>query len=192
MAKAPKYAGVINTLTRHEDTEPDKIAYQHRVNGRKIEIRTACDALTGTTLGAMFAAARARKDALDVEMYAANLEIEALSQLLVDSYDNQDPAWGAYGKEDHILPMIDGSKMAVRAEPYTSVTDPAALNASVKGTDLEKKLSLPWGTVNALNNERLLAREAPLPGTKITSRFKIVYYGPPKKGTAARSDDADE
>ena len=158
---ASKYAKVIDRLPRLLNTEP---AYQEKVNAVKVELLKELPR-HAIALATHYAALRAAKDAVEEQLSDVNLQLEAISQLLVDQYESE----GGTSVKLH-----DGHTVSVQYEPYAQVVDREPFRLWCVANDLEKALTLPWQTTNAITKERLLAGLAEPDGIKAHARTKIV------------------
>jgi len=184
-----KYDGHLHKLTRIVSTEPP--AYQERVELRKSELREEFNGQPPAAMANRYRTTRAEIDELEAQVSKKNLELEAVSQLLVESQEQGAEGWGQYGASETTLRLIDGDSLRVQPEPYTATEDRDVLRAHfLNHADLIRHLAPPWATINALNKERLLNGETELPGTKLYVKTKIVYTA--NKPTKRKDDLAGD
>jgi hypothetical protein len=163
MARKGKYADVIPHLPKYKPEFEDP-NYQAKVDAVKTHLRGKYD-LTGVNLAALYAEQRTVKDKLDEQVYNNNLMIEALCQLLYDRYEIEGVTSVA---------LFEGPTIRIQMEPYGKIEDPEAFRKWCIETGLEKKLTLPWNSMNSIVKERLLNGEPEPPGVKAYQKPKFV------------------
>jgi hypothetical protein len=179
-----KFSGVLHKLPKLTSSEAPE--YQDKVESTKIDIRQRFDGATDPIrVAQLYRAARAQKEELEQRVYDTNLQLEAITQLLIESQELGADGWGLYGSPDTTLRLANGDSIRVQPEPYTTTEDRDATRDWFIQSGLTRMLSVPWQTLNTYNKERLLEGEAEIPGTKIYIKTKLVY-------TAAKSKDARE
>ena len=57
------------------------------------------------------------------QLYDLNVEIEACTQMLVESQENGEPGWGEYGASDNTLRLVSNDSIRLQPEPYTTIED---------------------------------------------------------------------
>jgi hypothetical protein len=139
-------------------------SFQQKVD----EAKNAFLNCTAIDLVREFNLARQMKKKHEEKIVEANIELEALSQLLVESFE-------ASGLSK--ITLENGLSCFQQTEPYSSVSDQQALLAFLKKEKMQALLSLAWGTMNALNKERLVAGKPPLPGTAVFLKTSIRLRG---------------
>jgi len=135
--------------------------YQERVD-------LAMDDYAGQTSPQLVAAyidLRREKDALEEAERAVNLKLEALTQLIVLSFES-------HGVSS--LTLDSGETVRVQPEPYAQIEDRDLFRAWCMANGLERSLALPWTTANAITKERLLNGDTEPPGVRAYLRNKIV------------------
>jgi len=142
------------------------------------EYKSKCLQLETSELVKMFSSVRQTKKNLEEVISKANIELEALSQLLVENFE-------ASGLTK--ITLESGLSCFQQTEPYSSVIDQASLLLAVKKEKLQNLLTLSWQTMNALNKERLVAGQPPLPGTAVFLKTSIRL-----RGGAEQSEAQDE
>jgi hypothetical protein len=120
---------------------------------------------TATAVAVAYASARARKDRLSKLESDINLEIEALAQILSERYEIEGVK---------TIGIASGYKISVQIEPYASVEDRDLLREWAMSEGLERSLTLPWQTVNAIAKERLVNGQPEPPGVKLFQKEKLV------------------
>lgn len=114
-----------------------------------------------------------RRDELDdinARLKVLNLEIEAMTRLLVARFEDEGTSSVTYD---------DGVSLGVSPEPYPFVEDPAALLAWIKRKGMEDMLTLNYQTMASLVKERLEGKvNEPLPdGINVYMKDKLSCRG---------------
>lgn len=122
----------------------------------------------------MYVAARDRKDKLVDELKSTELEIEALTRMFVERFEDA----GESSKT-----FEDGVSISVTVEPYPFVADQGKLLSWVRQEGLEALLTLNYSTMASLVKERLEGKvNKPLPdGVDVYMKDKLTCRGR-KKG----------
>jgi phage host-nuclease inhibitor protein Gam len=128
-------------------------SFQQKVD----EVKDRYQALEQSDLARTFNLERQKKKNLEAEISELNINLEALSQLLNDQFE-------ATGISK--FQLATGETCYQQTEVYSSVTDQGALLEYIKKSKQQALLTLAWGTMNALNKERLMAGKPALPGTQ--------------------------
>ncbi len=111
-----------------------------------------------------FKVIRAAKKAAEEAISGLNLELEALSQLLVNDLETQ-----SISK----LTLQTGETIFISDEPYASLDDKEALMAWVKKKKMQSLLTLNWQTMNSLAKELLSAGKPIMPGVKVWLKTSV-------------------
>lgn len=123
-------------------------------------------------------------DGIEALLKQANIRVEALEQMLVESHDMDSPGWGTHGAKDNGLRMVTGHLVTVTYEPAPKVTDRDGFREWCLDEDrggLKNSLMLPPATTIALA-KRFLEAELPMPdGITVYARPKVTLYQPRKK-----------
>jgi hypothetical protein len=119
-----------------------------------------------------------RKKELEAEISQLNIELKALSDLGVESLESD-------GMQK--IDLAAGGYVSISDKPRTSTEDKAKVLAWIKKNKMQDLLTLSYQTLSAMNNERLLAGKAVIPGTKIFMDTKLTV-----RGVSARNGDSDE
>jgi hypothetical protein len=148
--------------------------WQHEINEAKtLMVRALTDANAGVApsasmLAEMYKGKRLEKDALAEKEHQINTEIEALTQLIIDAYEEE-------GVD--LLRLKSGGKVSTKVEPYAQVKDRAAyLTWVLKDPDLRQSLSLPWQTTNSLVKHKLEDEEEMPPGIGVFRKTSLVFH----------------
>ena len=146
-------------------------SFQQKVSERKAPIQT----LDAPNLARMFSLARQTKKKLEAEISIQNIELEALSQLLVENFE-------ASGLAN--LKLATGELCYPQTEPYSLLKNEEEENLFLKKNKMEKLKKLPWQTRNAINKERLVAGKPPMPGSEVFLKTSMRLRG----GTDSESE----
>lgn len=189
--KPGKYDHIINKLPKLEHAnKPD---YQDKVEAEKDriaeEVKNEGQQLNAYQLGKLYAQERGVAEEIKEMEYRCNLRIEALRQMMLNSQENGEEGWGAYGAAPNTLLMPSGDRLRFDPEIYTNVTSQDEVREFAKKDGLERSLMLPWQTVNSLNKERLLSGQDVIPGTKVYVKPKPVFT-PFKEAQTAEEEAA--
>lgn len=132
------------------------------------------DAVKGTLVGLgapdlarRFKILKDEKKSHEAEVEVINTELEALSQLLVEEM------------EADLLQKIQlttGETAYIQDEPYSAVEDRDKVVAYFL-KHAKAALTVVWQTLNAMNKERLIQGQAPLPGTKVFMKSSARLRG---------------
>lgn len=108
------------------------------------------------------------KKALEAEISQLNIELEGLSQLAVESFENS-------GLQK--IDLASGGSASLKDTPYTSIEDREQVLAWIKKNKMQEILTVPYQTLSGMNNERLVAGKQLIPGTKCFMKTKLAIYG---------------
>jgi hypothetical protein len=159
-----KYAEIIDDLPRLKAENP---TYQNKVNDRKKEILEEIgDALSSSSLALLYRQQRQEKEEIEAQLSLANLDLEAITQLLTDRYEID---------EISSVSLDDGDTVRVDLEPYAKIEDAQKLWDWAKANDMERSMQLPWQTVNSMMKEMLLQGMNEPDGVVAYQRPKIVF-----------------
>jgi hypothetical protein len=157
MGKYDKLKGKLPTFQQ----EP---TFQQKVD----EAKNAYQNRDMTSLVTMYSSVRQKKETLNDQIASLNIELEAISQLLGQHFEDT-----GLSK----LTLEDGTTCYTQTEPYSSVSDQSTLLAFIKEQKMSNLLSLSWGTMNAMNKERLISGKPPLPGTNCFLKTSVRLRG---------------
>jgi hypothetical protein len=146
MGKYDKLKGKLPTFQQDS-------TFQQKVD----EAKNAYQSRDMTSLVTMCSSVRQKKENLNDQIASLNVELEAISQLLGQHFED-----AGLSK----LTLEDGTTCYTQTEPYSSVSNQSILLAFIKKQKMSNLLSLAWGTMNAMNKERLVSGKPPLPGTQ--------------------------
>jgi hypothetical protein len=168
-----KYDAILPKL---KDLPPQDPAWQAKVDLVKHAIiNDPKISKSPSNLARMFAAARNAKDKLEADLYDANTDIEALTQMLVESQEEAGAEWGTYGAQKNMLRLVSGDKIEVRREPYATVKDKDALREWAVKNELQRLLSIHHKTLEGLVRERLMKGDAEPDGVEVFVKKKIIF-----------------
>lgn len=120
---------------------------------------------TPAIVGRFYKEIRIMKDLMAEQEFDVNLSIAAFEALLVDIYDREDLS---------NVRMTTGGSVGVQWEPYAKVVDREAHRQWAVKEGLERSMTLPWQTTNALTKDRLIKGQPAPPGIEATSKPKVV------------------
>jgi hypothetical protein len=143
------------------ELEPDYAAKVEAAKGAYIGLSTA-------EMAWEFSLNRNTKQKLENEIKLTNIELEALSQLLVNDLESSDM---------QKVQLTSGETCYINSEPYTTVIDKEKLMAWVKKSKLQNLLTLPWQTLNGMSKGRLLSGREPISGTSVFLKTAIRIRG---------------
>ena len=138
--------------------------YQSKVN----ESKSSFVGLDAPGLARAFNSARNRKRGHESVIKEINVELEALSQLLVEHLDT-----ATISK----LTLDTGETVFTQSEPYCSVEDKILLRAWIENNGLEELLTINFRTLNALTKERLIDGKAAPSGVKVFLKTSARIHG---------------
>lgn len=170
---ASKYDAVLPKLPALPAQDLD---YQAKVESMKaILLEDRELSASPMTLAKELEGLRVTKELCESQISDLNLQIEAVSQLLIESHDSDAPEWGTYGATSNTLRLVDGSSVRVQKEPYAQVVDKDANREWAKKQGLERLLALPWQTINSFTKEALLKGMPEPDGVTTYAKTKIVF-----------------
>lgn len=147
--------------------------------------------MNGNTLAELYVIARADVETVAEASFRANLEIEAVSQLLIASQDAGDADWGAFGASDKSLKMTNGDTVRTQPEIYPVPKDKSAFREWCYANGLRSKMELPVKPMTDLAKLRLLNGESEPTGLTIYVRTKIVYVPLKTEVTSSTETSSD-
>lgn len=174
MAKpAGKYDAIMPTLPKAPPADP---SYQEKVD----ELKRSVTDRSAISLASQYVDMRARKAALDAQLYDVNMRIAAYEQLLADSQEQQAAGWGDYGVKDNAIKLPSGDTIRIQREPSGKVVNKEAFRLWCIYNGYENQLQLWPSTMNGIVKERLVAGEPVPDGTEAYAYTKVVFT---KKGS---------
>ena len=165
-----KYADLTPRLPKYQEKE----SYQDKVQVQKDEYLTAVGSISPScaTLTHDYIRRRTFVEGLKKQLYDAQVQLEAMVQLLCDEYEEQE-----------VTSMkVEGGTVRVQIEPYAQVKDKVKFREWVLkqppdeegGETLAEAMSLPWPTTNSITKERLLAGLPEPDGVEAFQKRKVV------------------
>jgi hypothetical protein len=153
-----KYADVCPNLPRDQ---PEDAPYQDRINMRKGEIvrEMRC---TASALAHRYRDIRRQKEELERQMKDIDFELTAVSQLLVDKYEEEGTS---------SIRLDDGSAVSTTMKPHAKVVDKEAFRLWCIENGLERSLQLHSSTTDSLVAQRLLDGLPTPPGVEAFTRI---------------------
>ena len=137
-----KYSEVIGDLPRFKLENP---AYQDKVNAKKKEIVEEMGVAFGVSaIVQAYARARTEKDEHEAREKEINLELEALSQLVVDRYEIEGLS---------SMKLDTGETVRVQYEPYAVVKDKDEARKWAIANGFERSLQMPMVARNSATSQ---------------------------------------
>ena len=117
------------------------------------------------------------KEGLELLLKKVNKRLMAISQLLDESLDRDEPGWGQYGAGPTTVKLSSGATVSVQYKPACKVKDKEQFRRWCIDNGLEQSLQLWPTTMQSISSQKLLEGE-PLPdGVVAHSTYTIVYRG---------------
>jgi len=154
MGKYTKLRGVLPAFQ-------EESSYQDKVNDEKKLLLAHAENMEDANINrfaSLYGAGKAAKDALEEQISAINIRLEALSQLLVEAMENQ----GA----DKIQ-LSTGATVYIQDTPYPQVKDREALMAWINKNKMALLLSVNYQTLKGMTNDMLVAGKKPPEGVEV-------------------------
>ena len=145
-------------------------SYQDKVNDAKRSIigSDSADGANVAKLAAAFAAANGERKRLEALVSVLNIELEALSQLLVEALESE---------QQQKVELSSGALVYLQDSPYPQVTDKEALFAWIKKQKMVNLLTAHHQMLKGLCSERLINGEPPPPGVSIFLKTQARVRG---------------
>jgi len=203
-------------LAKYKKLPPDDLKQHEKIQHRKITLRTCprCDGsklendvaengpchmcngsgeweLTATRLAELYIIARADVETLLHIVSVANVELEAVTQLLIESQENQAPEWGAFGASDRAMKLTNGDTIRVQPELYGTANSKADFRVWCYNNGLRGDMELPEKKTQDIVKARALVADKEPDGIEIFTRAKIVYT-PMKTEASAQQPPASD
>lgn len=161
-----KYDDVVDRLPTLP-IQSEEPSYQAKVDAKMREIYAEVgEALSSGSIAELYKEARRQKEAVEKELYDANLELQAVTQMLIDRYEIDGIS---------SLKLDSGERIGLQYEPHAVVEDKAAVWKWCKENGYEREMQLMWGTLNAITKERLLAGQSEPDGVRAYTKIKTIY-----------------
>ncbi len=126
-------------------------------------------------LARTFARARNLKKEYEEQVKGCVLQMEALSQLLIQDLEDQDI---------RSITLSTGETVYLQAEPYPATTDRGLLRGWIMDTGQVEVLTVNYQTLVGITKERLLNGLEPPPGVEVFLKMKARCRG----GSSAESE----
>lgn len=160
-----KYTKITDHLPRTSGNDPN---YQAKVEATKVRLLEQNAGYGVSELAAHFVDLRKEKDIIEAHLSDCNLQIEAVSQLLGEQFEDEGLS---------TLKLKTGAAISIYMEPYAQVVDREAFRQWCIREGLETQLQLPWQTTNSLAKQRLLEGEPEPAGVAVFSKQRIRLTG---------------
>tara|TARA_R110000824_G_scaffold53800_1_gene148603 strand:+ start:6608 stop:7132 length:525 start_codon:yes stop_codon:yes gene_type:complete len=155
-----KYSSITSSLP---PLQPDDQTYQEKVEAVKQELTKNPPHVSFLHV---YTDKRAARDEAREKLSEANLELEAISQLLVEQFE-------AEGIESKRLET--GESLGIHPEPYPVVNDPEMFRIWCLEQGLGRSMKLPWQSTSSIVKERLLGGEPEPPGITTYVKNKLTF-----------------
>jgi hypothetical protein len=165
-----KYTHLRHKLPAFEKSDNGMAAWFSKVDKWKrdfLGVESAENA-NAARLAAEYAQRDAEKKQLEAQIAQLNIELEALSQLGVESLESD-------GLQK--IDLAAGGYVSISDKPYTSVSDRAKIFAWIKKNKMQDLLTMNYQTLSAINNERLVAGKPLIPGTIVYMKTRLSVRG---------------
>lgn len=154
---ASKYASLKTKLPAFEEES----SYQQKIDEEKkliLAYAENAEDVNVAFLAARLEQAKQNKDEIEERLYGVNVQIEALSQLLITAMDNQSL---------EKVSLSSGATVYLNYAPYPSVEDREKLFAWIKKQRMVKLLTVNHQTLKGLVNELLANGKSVPPGVNV-------------------------
>lgn len=121
--------------------------------------------LTKTAKARLFCKIRDHKDQLETQVKELNVDLEALSQLLVHEME---------GEGLDLFRLDSGDSLSIKDEPYCSVADKNIFINWIKDSRMEDLLTVHYQTLSAMTKQRLESGKPAPPGIKVFMKSSIT------------------
>lgn len=159
-----KYAEITDRLPTWQQEEP---TYQAKVDAKKREIYEEIgDALSSASIAILYKRIRQDKEAAEKILYDINIEMNAITQMLVDRYEID---------EITSMKLETGDSVSIHYEPYAVVEDKEKIWEWCRANGYEREMQLSWNTLNAITKERLIQGQPEPDGVRAYTRVKPSY-----------------
>lgn len=155
-----KYNGLKKMLPKFE-LEPD---FRAKVDEAK-KAFIGCDA---PEMARAFAITRREKQGLEAQIKMQNVELEALSQLLVENLEDS---------EVQKIQLATGETVYLQDEPYATVEDRSKVMAWMRSRKLTAMFTVQWQSFNAMVKDMLVQGKPIPPGTKVFMKTSARLRG---------------
>lgn len=109
------------------------------------------------------------------------LWIKAYEQLLAESQEAKEEAWGRFGMKENALRLPSGETVRIQKEPYAKVVDKETFRVWCIANGYESQLQLWPSTTAAIVKERLLLGEPEPDGTQAFSYTEVQFVKSPEE-----------
>lgn len=159
-----KYDEVVDKLPMLPAEEP---AYQAKVEAKQREIFGEIgSALSSGSIAQLYATSRMEKEELEKKLYEVNLELNAITQMLVDRYEIDGI---------NSLKLDSGETIRLQYEPYAVVEDREKVWQWCKDNGHEREMQLHWSTLNTITKDRLLQGQSEPDGVRAYVKVKPIF-----------------
>jgi hypothetical protein len=128
--------------------------YRKKITDQK----AAYEGKSSADLAKIYTELRDEKDDLEEELKGINGKIQAIQELLIESFEADDLS---------AVRTTNGYLVSTKYDPYASVKDKEAFRHWVIANGYENLLTLPWQTTNAISKTLLESGEAAPDGVEV-------------------------
>jgi hypothetical protein len=178
-------------LHKYPKLPPEDLAHHDRIQLHKQQLKADNGGanFTATRAAELYTLARMYKAQLEIAESDVNLELEALTQLLVESQEDKAPEWGAFGASDRSLRLTTGDALRVQPEIFAMVRDKNNFRDWCVAQQLRSQMELPDKKTQDLTKLRLLNGEPEPTGIEVYVRTRIVFTPMTVEQTSASLDE---
>jgi len=148
---------IAKTRSRVEATEDGSVAYAE----------PAFMDLSKTDKARKYCELRDEKDELEAKVKALNVDLEALSQLMISEME---------AEGSNSFRLATGESLSIKDEPYCSVENKDTFLTWVKESNLSDLLTVHYMTLSSMTKDRLKQGLNPPPGIKVFLKQSITRY----------------
>lgn len=123
------------------------------------------DRLQKVEKGRRYCAVRDEKDELEERIKKLNVELEALSQLLITDMERE-------GTD--LFRLQTGESLSIKDEPYVSIANKDVFLGWIKQNNMEDLLTVHYMTMSSMTKDRLVQGLEPPPGLKVFLKQSIT------------------
>lgn len=180
MAKST-YGDLLKDTTKYPIHLGTDGPYQDKINAEKARLREKRPEIFKDTeaVGRAYLATRAKQEKAEADLYAANVQHEAVVQIMHELFESL----GITNKTIAGTSKDDDYGISTFREPYADIKDPEACKKWFKDNGMENKIitMVPWASVNSVVKERLLGGDPEPDGVTIFTKRRVRLTRPKSK-----------
>lgn len=131
------------------------------------------------------------KEGLKRLLYRANIRVEALTQMLINSHDGDEPGWGNYGAKPNTIRYADGFSVSIHEDPYVKVEDREAFRKWCLENGFESQMTLHPQTAAGVIKAHLRDGRPEPDGCK-AFRHREIQFRKPRGHNSEGVEESDE